>query len=312
MKYKFSIIIITKNEGSFLEQTVRGIVDEECQINYEILIVDDGSKDESLKFVAEWMNPSPLKVIRGSGLGVARARNAGAKIAQGQYLIFIDAHMLIDQGFLGKVNDTLEKSKINILGIRCNRSTDPPNYIPNILPIYGNEDISMFMNCWVYRHLKTSIIKVPFIIGACMIVKRNDFKKIGGFYTFIKDWGPEDRSFCLEAYLQGYDIYCDSNITIRHRFKKPTANRDQWFSLLYNSLACGYVLYDDNGFKDLLKHLKERKKFDLVKHPIYWLFLRDKPILSAIKEKVQKKRVRKYRDFLNDFSYLFPYLYNKL
>lgn len=94
----FSVIIPLYNKAPYVEKALRS-VSAQTFSDYELIVVDDGSKDESAS-VAErvlndcWLSqlkPQPVKLIRQVNAGVSTARNNGVAASQGQYICFLDA-----------------------------------------------------------------------------------------------------------------------------------------------------------------------------------------------------------------------------
>jgi hypothetical protein len=84
----FSVIIPTHDRLELLKRTVQSIRQQSFP-DYEIIVVDDGSRDGTSDWLAE--NRSWLRGIRQSNKGPGAARNAGARAAHGQYLAFLDS-----------------------------------------------------------------------------------------------------------------------------------------------------------------------------------------------------------------------------
>jgi glycosyltransferase involved in cell wall biosynthesis len=89
-----SIIIPTYNYAAFLPRAVASCL-QQTYLPKEIIIVDDGSTDDTPTILAQWQqNPaytSLIKYIRRTNQGPGAARNVGASQAQGQWLVFLDA-----------------------------------------------------------------------------------------------------------------------------------------------------------------------------------------------------------------------------
>lgn len=84
----FSVIIPTHDRLDFLKKAVQSI-GEQCFADYEIIVIDDGSTDGT----KDWLTQagSSLQAITQSNVGPGAARNAGARIASGRYLAFLDS-----------------------------------------------------------------------------------------------------------------------------------------------------------------------------------------------------------------------------
>ena len=87
----FSVIIPVYNVEKYLKECVDSIL---CQTftNYELILVNDGSKDYSGAICDEYAKQDPrIQVIHKGNGGLSSARNAGTKIAQGEYIVYIDS-----------------------------------------------------------------------------------------------------------------------------------------------------------------------------------------------------------------------------
>ena len=87
----FSIIVPIYNVERYLEQCIESVLAQDYQ-NYELILVDDGSPDNSIdicvKFAKQYPNIIFIRKING---GLSDARNAGIKLARGKYLMFLDS-----------------------------------------------------------------------------------------------------------------------------------------------------------------------------------------------------------------------------
>lgn len=107
---RFSIIIPVYNAEAYLSECVNSIQNQSYQ-NIEILLIDDGSEDSSLKIAQKLSQfDKRIKVAHKSNAGVSSARNLGIKKAVGEYIIFIDADdYLIDVKAVEKIDYSIKK-----------------------------------------------------------------------------------------------------------------------------------------------------------------------------------------------------------
>ena len=105
---KVSVIIPVYKVEKYIAATVQSVLEQTYQ-NLELLIVDDGSPDRSIEICQRFIDPR-IKIIRQENRGVAAARNAGIRHAQGEYLAFLDADDLWSPEKLAKHVEHLAKS----------------------------------------------------------------------------------------------------------------------------------------------------------------------------------------------------------
>lgn len=97
-----SIIIPVYEAKDTLERCVGSLIDEELSGLYEIILVDDGSKDGSGDMCDAFAqrHPSIVRVLHQDNAGVSAARNAGINVAAGTYLAFVDADDYVTSSYL--------------------------------------------------------------------------------------------------------------------------------------------------------------------------------------------------------------------
>jgi len=89
----FSIIVPTCNEERRIEKTLGGIRHHLSSIAYELIVTDDGSTDRTCDIAAQYAH----RIVRLTGTKgtIGANRNRGARVARGDYLVFVDADVLI-------------------------------------------------------------------------------------------------------------------------------------------------------------------------------------------------------------------------
>lgn len=88
---EISVIVPVYNTEKYLDRCIRSIIDQTFS-DFELILVDDGSKDNSGFICDEWeKKDSRIKVIHQKNAGAGAARNAGLSVAEGKYIGFIDS-----------------------------------------------------------------------------------------------------------------------------------------------------------------------------------------------------------------------------
>lgn len=105
---RFSIVIPNYNKGPYIDECLQSILNQSINKDkYEIIVIDDGSNDNSLDILAKYPT---IKLLHTNRMLAGGARNAGIKVAQGEYLVFLDS-----DDFLC-TNNVLEKLDEHIKG----------------------------------------------------------------------------------------------------------------------------------------------------------------------------------------------------
>ncbi|MBQ9071775.1 MAG: glycosyltransferase [Bacilli bacterium] len=97
---KYSIIIPIYNTEKFLKKCIDSVINQTLK-DYEIILVNDGSKDNSEKIVKDYLKKyGNIKYIKQENKGLSVARNIGVKNAQGEYILFLDSDDYLNKDLL--------------------------------------------------------------------------------------------------------------------------------------------------------------------------------------------------------------------
>lgn len=109
-----SIIVPVYNVQSYIKKSVNSILKQSYR-NLEIILVDDGSTDESGKICDFLKKMDPrVKVIHRINGGLSAARNSGIDVSTGSYIVFIDSDDYIEKKFVEKLYQSMKKNKADI------------------------------------------------------------------------------------------------------------------------------------------------------------------------------------------------------
>ena len=193
-----SIIIPLYNAEKTLEKCLTAIFNSRYQ-NFEVLVVDDGSKDASIK-IAESFSCKILKLTHNQGPSVAR--NWGAKNAKGDVLLFIDSDIVIKRDTLDLFVDSL-KSYPAVFGIY----TQKPG---------TDELLTLYQNFYAHKSMKQTRDLTSVLYSYCVAIEKKVFDEVGGFDQSWVRATFEDVEFGLRVTENGHQIYLNKNIEVVH------------------------------------------------------------------------------------------------
>lgn len=169
--------------------------------NFEVLVVDDCSKDESVKIAREY----PVKLIEmDENGGPAKARNAGAKAASGDIFLFTDSDILLGGDSLKKVWDTIrEKDCDGVIGRLATRMR-----YPNFSSNYKN----------LYMHFTYGLLpdRVSVFYTSFASIKKKVFFDCDGFDTNYRGATIEDIEVGERITQKGYTLLINKEINVEH------------------------------------------------------------------------------------------------
>lgn len=116
MSPQLSVIIPTFNRTASLLRLLHALAADITAPSFEVIVVDDGSSDDTLVTLKQLQPPFPLRVLSQSAGGPARARNAGANIAHGPVLLFFDDDVEPAPGTLA-AHVAFHASDENLIGV---------------------------------------------------------------------------------------------------------------------------------------------------------------------------------------------------
>lgn len=131
MMAKFvSIITPTFNSAKFIAETIQSVQNQTYQ-NWELIIVDDGSSDETISIIQQIQKTEHRinLVIQPKNVGPAITRNIGIELAQGKYLTFLDADDLWFPDFIQNSITTIQQTKVPFVFSSYRRADEALNFI---------------------------------------------------------------------------------------------------------------------------------------------------------------------------------------
>lgn len=112
---KLSIIVPIYNAQNHLKKCIESIINQ-TEKDIEIILIDDGSTDDSLKICNEYQRKDfRINVIHQNNSGVSIARNQGIKIAKGEYIGFVDSDDWIDLDMFKRLLEEAKKTDADIV-----------------------------------------------------------------------------------------------------------------------------------------------------------------------------------------------------
>lgn len=209
----------------------------------ELIIVDNGSTDETPTELAKIQWPG-LRVLRpGKNLGFAAGSNLGAREARGRWLVFLNNDMLALPGSLRALLDAIRSSDaVGAVGGRL-LYADHTIQHAGIVFSTGLRPIHAFRGFPAEHPLVLVRRELQAVTGACLTIERELFVSLGLFDEEYRN-GYEDVDLCMKVREKGKQVVYDPGAVFFHyesksqgRFRKETPNRKRFRARWRSRLA---------------------------------------------------------------------------
>ena len=175
---RFSVIIPLYNKAPYIKKALGSVMGQTYK-DYELVVVDDGSTDDSYRDAKDVLEDSGLnyQLLHQENAGVSTARNHGVAVSQGDYLCFLDADDWWDLAFLENMDSLITKnSEAGIYGTNYFYVKNGRNRV-----CVTTAETGYINYCKVYAEK----LQMPLWTGA-VCIPRSVFKEFGGFRSHLK------------------------------------------------------------------------------------------------------------------------------
>ena len=237
-----SIIILNRNGKKNFETLLPSL--DKCRFydNYEIIIVDNASTDDSLEYIDDWKDKLNITVVKNQkNESFSAANNIGAAASKGDYLLFLNNDTKVTDGFLDELLKVgLTNKQAGAIGARLvypkipkGNSNEKKSYRIQHAGICFRDKIrdkmyfvQPYNMCNGSKESKpeTGYVERACVTAAVMLVSRKAFDEVGGFdEQYI--YGYEDVDICLKLLRAGYhNYYCADSFIYHYEFGTQSAD----------------------------------------------------------------------------------------
>lgn len=243
--------------------------------NYEIVLIDNGSTDESVKILKS--KYPDLKLIENkTNLGFAGGCNIGIRYAlktNAEYIALLNNDTTVDNKFLNElINTSINDESIGIVGPLIYYYKKPSTVWSSGAYKFDKYNLKYIDFNYGKKDNKTLIEmrNVDFVWGCCFLIKKSIFKKVGlldeDYFMYT-----EDKDLCYRVTHAGYKLIVNPNSKIWHKVSSSSGGENN--SLIYYYMSRNNILFINKHFFGFIK----------LKYKLFYLFDRLFRILYFIK-----------------------------
>ncbi len=241
IKPYLSIIVPVYNVEEYIQKCINSILSQNY-LDFELILIDDGSTDNSGKICDEFAFESKkIKVIHQENGGLSNARNTGIKNANGDYIWFVDSDDWIVENAFSIIDQELRENNLEMLGFYETRFIEEQNKFqgPNNLK------------------------NIPLTNGSLYLKKNERFVPAACFYIYSSDFINRNQFFFKEKLIHEDDYFnliCFSKVQRIKKIDKVLYN----YRIRKNSIISSKVTMQRLiSYLEIVKLCKSLKKSNL-------------------------------------------------
>lgn len=227
MKEKISVIVTVYNRFEYVRNVILSLINQTLQID-ELILADDGSK-ENIKEYIEDLIPQCQFAIKhvwqeDIGFRLARSRNNGANVAEGEFLIFLDQDVIFSKTFIDEVYKVRKRKRIVFVRGYQTSEFEKDQVLSHIkeqefdyekvYKIICKENVEKEFNKIIFKDKLYRMLywfklrsRGAKMVGMMFALYKKDYEAINGFDDNYKGWGQEDDDFGNRFYKYGGEVY---------------------------------------------------------------------------------------------------------
>jgi hypothetical protein len=230
-----TVVIPTYNRAAFLREAIASVVGQ-TYTAWELIVVDDGSTDDTERVLEEYASDPRIRVIRQQQRERGAARNAGIAAAQGDYIAFLDSDDWWDAGHLAACVAAIDRAPSSRVAYAGSRQATGPGQL------VGRQRLEV-----LHGHPARDIVR-RFDAAGCnassCIVARDVLEQLGGFNEDLALSGSEDWELWVRL-GQRTTFACTGNYTVWLRQHDAMTSRDANRMVAAMQRAMQYVLANE-------------------------------------------------------------------
>ena len=241
---KVSVVIVNYNVRYFLELCLYSVQKALRNIEGEIIVVDNVSKDSSCQMIKE-LFPEVFLIENTENVGFSKANNQGVAIAKGEYVLILNPDTVIGENLFDEILPFADnQEKLGALGVRLIDGTgsflpESKRGLPRPKTSFGRM-IGLNNSGYYSTYLtKDGVGKIEVLVGAFMLMKKSRYLEVGGFDEDYFMYG-EDIDLSYKLTKAGYTNYYYGKSVVIHYKGESTRKDVKYLRHFYGAMKIFY------------------------------------------------------------------------
>ena len=258
MKDLVSIIVPCYNVSKWIDDLLKSL-DVQTYKNFEVIFVNDGSKDETEKLLKDYCKEHKnCKYITQENQGVSVARNNGIALASGEYVCFVDPDDMIAPNFVARLHELITSGDYGCAVCWYVATKEEQNFEAILKANYQvkEQKVVKYSNS---STMMVDFVKCVFDFGSCNKMYRLSLlKELPNFPNlFNKDiYVSEDFDFCYRVFSKTKNIITTNEKLYYYRQRKNSALHQK-----FNKKSLTSFMACDNNYKHCKENYPEAVKY---------------------------------------------------
>lgn len=251
-----SIIILNYNSKDYLLPCLKAISENAADLQYEIIVVDNRSTDESVEYISAKILPrfpQARLIAAPQNRGYAAGNNLGIREAKGKYILVLNPDIVIWDDALARILRFMEKNQqVGLAGPRLVAADGGLQYLcyrfptPQVL-LYRRTPLARFkrarkkiaeylMTDWDHKDSRP----VDWLQGSFLVARREALAQVGlmdeRYFLFL-----EDTDWCRRFWRSGWQVWYFAGAEVVH-YHKRASDKGKFYKSLFNKMAWIHLL----------------------------------------------------------------------
>lgn len=214
---KITLVVATRNGGARTAQLLESLRASGPPADLDVVVVDDDSTDGT----ADLLGSAGVHVLRPGRVGPARARNVGAQVGSGDWVLFLDDDILLPSGFWDRAMAVLAGGRADVIGC-ADRPRREDGYVAKSLR-------------YLELASRGTVERRYAVKSAALWVRRSAFEAVGGFAPERQYYQHEDTDLVARLDEAGHQAVYARDLYVFHSAPDLRTHLAKWRLLLRNT-----------------------------------------------------------------------------